>query len=118
MKTNEKRRDLLEWVCIFAGPVVWLLQFLINYASVRLACEEHSRLVLHLTSFMALVIIGTAELFSVTYFLELRRKSVANLETYARRQFMAWLGLFTNGLYFLAVVAQAIPGFILDPCQK
>jgi hypothetical protein len=34
-----------------------------------------------------------------------------------RSRFMAVLGLLTSILFFLIILAQSIPSFILSPCQ-
>ena len=35
----------------------------------------------------------------------------------ARAQFMGTLGMWTSGLFVLVILAQAVPTFVLHPCQ-
>jgi hypothetical protein len=109
--------DILEWFGILAGPLVWLTQFLINYALVRWACINHGRLSLHIVSAVSLAIVITSGIVSAFYFSRTREYSAASEQLPARRHFMAALGILSASLYSFAIIAQAIPSFILDPCQ-
>jgi len=118
---KEKRKDKnrgLEWGGILTGPVAWLTQFEINYALVRQACISHSVLVLHLVSLFAFGIVGIAGLISVNLFRKTSQDSASREGIPTRENFMALLGIFSASLYGLAIIAQAIPGFILDPCER
>lgn len=108
--------DILEWFGILAGPLVWLTQFLINYALVRWECINHGRLSLHIVSAVSLAIVISSGIISVVYFSKTREYSAASEQLPARRHFMAALGILSASLYSFAIIAQAIPSFILDPC--
>lgn len=122
MVMNEEKKalrgDLLEWFGIFAGPIAWLAQFLINYVLVRWECIGHSRIALHIVSFIFLTIVISGGIVSIIYFNKTRDQSASSEKLSARRHFMAMLGIFSAALFSLAIVMQAIAGFILDPCQK
>jgi hypothetical protein len=112
------RSDILEWFGILAGPIAWLMQFLINYVLVRWECIGHSRVALHVVSFIFLAVVICGGIVPAIYFKKTRAQFVADEKFSARRHFMAWLGLFSATLFSLAIIMQAIASFILDPCQK
>jgi hypothetical protein len=121
MAVNEQTgvgNDILEWFGILAGPLVWLTQFLINYALVRWECMGHSKFSLHVVSAVALAIVIFSGIVSGFYFSKTREYSAASEQLPARRHFMAALGILSASLYSFAIIAQAIPAFILDPCQR
>jgi hypothetical protein len=110
--------DTLEWVGILAGPSAWLTQFLINYALVREACIGHHNLALHVVSGVFFAVVVAAGILSTRYFFKTREFSAASEKLPARSHFMAALGILSSSLYTLIILAQAIPSFILDPCQR
>jgi hypothetical protein len=110
--------DVLEWFGILAGPLAWLTQFLTNYALVRRECMGHTKLALHIVSAVFLAIVVLSGIVSAMYFLKTRQFSAASEQLAARRHFMAALGIFSALLFSVAIIAQAIPSFILDPCQR
>jgi hypothetical protein len=110
--------DILEWFGILAGPLVWLTQFLTNYALVRWECINHGSLALHVVSAVALAIVISSGIVALVYFLKTREYSAASEQLPARPHFMAALGILSASLYSFAIIAQAIPSFILDPCQR
>jgi hypothetical protein len=122
MAMNTEKRgvvnDLLEWFGILAGPFAWLTQFLVNYALVRWECMNHGRLALHIVSAVSLVVVISGGIVSTIYFSRTRQFSAASEKLLARRHFMAALGILSSSLYALGIIAQAIPSFMLDPCQR
>jgi hypothetical protein len=115
---NAAANELLEWFGILGAPVAWLTQFLANYALVRWACIGHGKLALHLVSALFLAVAISAGVVSARYFSKTRQHSASGEEVSARPHFMATLGILSASLYSLAIIVQAIPSFILDPCQK
>jgi len=120
MNAEQKRvgNEVLEWFGILTGPLVWLTQFLTNYALVRWECINHGRLALHIVSAVSLAIVVASGIVALAYFLNTRQYSAASEQLPARPHFMAALGILSASLYSFAIIAQAIPSFILDPCQR
>jgi len=110
--------DILEWFGILAGPLVWLTQFLANYALVRWECIHHGKLSLHIVSAVSLAIVIFSGIIAVVYFFKTREYSAASEQLPARPHFMAVLGILSASLFSFAIIAQAIPSFILDPYQR
>ena len=109
---------LALWTGILAGPVAWLLQFEIRYALVPWACATGHLFALHL------VTLGGLALAAAGGFIAWREWQRCGKEwpqakggPPMRSRFMAVLGLLTSILFLLAILAQAIPSFILNPCQ-
>jgi len=106
------------WTGILAGPVAWALDLCASFALVKCTASGQRELLLQLMSpaALALVIGGAA-----VSWLALMR-TPAHLPTdggdpLQRARFMAILGLMSNSLFALSIVASAIPRWVLDACQ-
>jgi hypothetical protein len=107
-----------EWFGILAGPLAWLLQFIINYALVRRACITHSTMSLHVVSALFLIVAVTAGIASAKKLLHFRADSSSAEAMVARSHFMAIVGVFSSTLYTLAIIMQVIASFIWNPCIR
>jgi hypothetical protein len=105
------------WAGVLVGPTAMLMQLEINYAFVPWACETRHIWPLHLVSIVALL----ATL--VTGFLSYRiwQRLAANEDSGgppARSRFMAAVGMLMSLLMCGVIVAQWLPVFIHDPCER
>jgi len=98
------------WAGVLIAPVVWLVQFEIRYVLVPWCCAHGHVGYLRLTSVAAVVgallCVGLARH-------NLRRARGAECD-----RFMAVVGLLLGCLFLLLILAQALPDFFLNPCQK
>jgi hypothetical protein len=106
------------WTGILAGPVAWALDLTLSYAIVRWTCSSQRTGLLHAISPAALVMVAAGAAVS---FMALRH-TAADMpsdggDPRQRARFMAILGLTSCALFSLAVVAGAIPRWVLDACQ-
>jgi hypothetical protein len=106
------------WTGLLAGPFAWACDLMVSYALVKWACSTQRELLLHLISpaCLALVLGGTYVSWSAL------RQTPGDLPTdrgdpLARARFMAILGLTSNVLFALTIVAGAIPRGMLDACR-
>jgi hypothetical protein len=113
-----KGRALALWIGLLGPPVVWGLQFQINYAMVPRLCSTHANWLMHLCSGAALVLAAVATSFAWREFSRLRHEEPgAHGDHWAAwPRFMAMLGLMVGTMFCLLIVAQAIPGFLINPC--
>jgi hypothetical protein len=100
---------LLLWSGILVPPAAFLLHLQINYSLVPWACVTGRLIVLHAAT------VGTVALAA--------SGSVAAAKAWrradgGRSEFMAFLGIMGSALFLLVIIAQAIPVFIIGPCQK
>ena len=109
---------LALWTGILAGPVAWLLQFQIKYALVPWACASGHVFVLHLVTFGGLAIAAAGGFVAWREWQRSGRewpKTTGGPQM--RSRFMAVLGLLISVLFFIVILAQGIPIFVLNPCQ-
>jgi hypothetical protein len=107
------------WAGVLAGPLATLTQLQANYALVPWACGAGRVWALHLVAFLALVVSVAAGLLS---WRNLRRAGGGwddeGAGVVPRSRFMAVVGLLISALAALVVIAQWIPIFVHDPCQR
>lgn len=105
------------WTGVLAGPVAWACDLGVSYSLVKWTCSTQRELLLLLISPAAL---GAAAGGAVVSWLALRHtpaQSAANGgNPVERARFMAILGLAMNALFALAILAGAIPRWVLDAC--
>ena len=109
---------LTLWGGILAAPLAWFLQMQVNYALVPWACATGHLFVLRLVTLGGLAVAAAGALLA---WREWRRmggewpKGAGGPQM--RSRFMAVLGLLISIMFFLVILAQGIPNFILSPCQ-
>jgi hypothetical protein len=105
------------WIGIVAGPVIWAIDLTISYALVHWSCSSQRQSVLHALTFGALAIVAGGATVS---FMALRHTpaggSTDGGDPRQRARFMAVLGLASNALFALQILASAIPVWVLDAC--
>ncbi len=106
------------WFAVLSGPITWALDLGISYALVKWACGNRMQLVLHLISVVAILVIAFGAF--VAWRCRERVPEASTLDggsSADRSRFMAVLGLALNLLFFVVIVATAIPRFVIGPCQ-
>jgi hypothetical protein len=105
------------WAGILGGPAAWTVQFLVNYPVSSLSCVPQYRSA-HPVLFIATTV-GALATTMVCAFLAwgtLQRTPESNLEggkPWDRARFMAVLGLLLSGLFAAAIIATALPPWML-----
>jgi hypothetical protein len=106
------------WTGILAGPAAWASDLGISYALVKWTCSSQRQLLLLA---MTPVALGVVTAGAIVSWLALRRTpphlSTDGGDPLERARFMAILGLVTNALFALAILAGGIPRWVLDACQ-
>ena len=105
------------WTGILAGPIAWAIDLEVSYALVHWICGTQQVLVLHLVSAMALLITAAGAAISWRALQQATHAATTDRGERARASFMALLGLASAVLFSLAIVAGAIPSWILAACQ-
>jgi hypothetical protein len=116
---NRKESVLGLWAGILTAPFAWFAQLEGNYIIATHLCPDNAQLPLHLVTAGALVITlsGAAIAWSNWRYAGTSWPDDSGGPT-ARGRFMAALGLMLSGIFFLVIMAQGIPNFLLDPCQQ
>jgi hypothetical protein len=106
------------WTGILAGPAAWACDLGVSYALVKWTCSTQRQLLLLAISPMALGVVTAGAAVS---WLALRQTPAQSApdggDPRERARFMAILGLASNALFALAILAGAIPRWVLDACQ-
>jgi hypothetical protein len=113
-------RALALWIGVLGPPGIWGLQFEINYAMVPRLCRMNAHWLMHLCSAAGLVLAAVATGFAWREFQRLRQEEPeAHGDQWAAwPRFMAVLGLMVGTMFCLLIIAQAIPGFLINPCVE
>jgi hypothetical protein len=111
-------RNFILWAGVLAGPIVWLLSFEANYALAPWACTFQAKLGLYLVSLAALVLCAGSTLMSWRQWGELGREwPGGGGDVLSRSRIMAIGGVLLSAMFFLVVLAQAIPAVLLEACE-
>jgi hypothetical protein len=112
------KRDLVLWITILAGPILWLCAFEANFALAPFACIFQSKL--------ALIGVWTAGIV-LSLISALRARSIwrevgANFElqeagSATRTRAMSIGGMALSAGFALVMVAQLIPVLMLGVCE-
>lgn len=111
-------RDVALWTGILSGPIVWLLSFEANFALAPWACVFQAKLALYLVSIAALLLTASGGLLAWRQW-SAAGKAAPGDEAGAlpRIRVMAIGGVLMSGMFFLVILAQAIPELVLGACE-
>jgi hypothetical protein len=112
------KRDLALWTGILTGPIIWLLSFEANFALAPWACVFQAKLALYVVSIIALAVAAASGLLAWREWEALGREWPGDGEgTLPRSRVMAVGGILMSAMFFLVILAQAIPELMLRACQ-
>jgi hypothetical protein len=109
--TKQTTRDLLLWIVLLAGPILWLLSFEGKLAWNPWACASQAKTGLFLFTVLAFLLTAAAG------FLAWRQWKALDEPSTARSRFMALGGVVFGAGFCLVIVAQVIPDLFLEVCQ-
>jgi hypothetical protein len=139
------RREMIAlWTSILAGPLLWFAHQQVCFLLVPWVCVHGGVVWLHLTTVLCLAGVAAAGALAWRYrrpeHCDWDRGGLAAAEVTRpgtrdqvhskertelppssgeqRVRFMAMLGLLSSGFFALVIVAQGLPNFFLDPCQR
>jgi TRAP-type C4-dicarboxylate transport system permease small subunit len=119
-KEFSKTRGILWlWAGLLTAPLAFLLHLQINYMLTTQLCPDGRKLVLHLVTFAFLLVAAVGGFIAWLNWESTGRRwpgEQANVPD--RSRFMAVVGLLISALIVLAFIAQLIPQFIFDPCNR
>ncbi|HEY7209241.1 MAG TPA: hypothetical protein VH477_03140 [Bryobacteraceae bacterium] len=111
-------RDLILWLSLLAGPVLWLISFQAKFAWVPLTCAAQSRFATLLFSILALALTAIAGTVAWRQWRALQNGSpeIAGPGLAASR-FLALGAIAFSAGFFLVILAQIVPDVVLEACQ-
>ena len=111
-------RELALWTGILAGPIVWLVSFEANFALAPWACVTRGKLALYGVSILALLFAAASGLVAWREWKVAGERAPGDGEgALPRIRIMALGGVLLSVLFFLVILAQAIPEVILKACD-
>ena len=106
------------WTGILAAPIAWALDEGIGYSLVPHACSTGHGYVLHVTSALCLLVAAVAFLIAFRMFILVPPSSTEDGgDPSSRSRFMAIAGMISSAVFFMVMIAEAIPRFILSACD-
>src|SRR4051812_24223465 len=98
------------WAGVIGAPVVWLTQFLINYALVPYVCHTRKFFSFHLTTLIALMLVAAAGVVCWKEWTEsgLRSPQSEDGGRLGTTRLVAIVGLLSSVLSFLLILGQGI----------
>jgi hypothetical protein len=112
------KRDLALWTGILAGPTVWLFSFEANFALAPWACDFANKLALFLVTIVALILVAGSGWLAWREW-----NAVGKIwpgeegGALGRERVMAGCGLLMSAMFFIVIVAQAVPNVMLGACD-
>jgi len=111
-------RDFAMWTGILAGPIVWLISFEAKFALAPWACVFQAKLASYIVSIFALALAAGSGMLAWRQWNELGREVPGDGEgALPRSRIMAIGGVLLSALFFLMILAQAIPELVLGACE-
>jgi hypothetical protein len=110
------------WTGLLAGPLSFLTLLEVNYVLSYVACETRSSWFLNVSTAIAVALTATAGVWSWrvgTRYATLSDQCIpVGPETrYNRTRWMAVAAALLAVSFIVAMIALAVPVFVLDPCQ-
>jgi hypothetical protein len=104
---------------VLIGPLAFLLNLQINYMLVDLVCQVQGKAGMHLVAAMCLSLtIGSGIVAWRAWHQAGPDFPGDEYGTIGHARFFAFWGLLSSSLFFFVILAQWIPIFILNPCQR
>jgi hypothetical protein len=114
---GEARRIAALWTGLLLAPTAFLINLELGYALVPTACRTGHTLPLHLVH-LACLLLAVAGIMVARGNRGSSDLTEADGHGHATRaRFMGRLGVAVGLLFALVIISQAIPGFVLSPCQ-
>jgi hypothetical protein len=106
------------WAGVLLPPFAWFLNLLIGYTLVPWACATGRQFALHWMT-LAMLLLASAGGFIAWRHRQPTGDGQLDKagDILARSRFMAIGGLLSSTMFFLAILAQSIPSFILSACE-
>jgi hypothetical protein len=105
------------WAGLGLGPLAWAVNLQVNYAVSALGCTTGWLVVMHLVTVAALAAAGTGAWISWKNWQAAGDGPEHDGTRRGRSRFLAWSGLLFSGYFGLAILAQWIPTFVIEPCR-
>lgn len=121
MSVTDWLRNLRLPLSVISGPILWVLQLLIGYVLVPVACQRNSHWIILGISIVAALPALAMGLIAYRgwrrHSVETRQPDVKNLdEPIGLGEFFGSAGALMSTLFFVLIAATAVYSLFLNPC--
>lgn len=103
---------------VLGAPIAWAAEFTVSYMTTQHACSTGAFWLLKVLSLVSLLIALTAVAVAFRTYQSAPKTVPQDSGTgVGRSLFMGVLGLMVSTFFTLAILAEAVPRFILTPCD-
>jgi hypothetical protein len=104
------------WAGVLLAPIAWVGHLMTGYGVATAACGASS-MVLHAITVGMLLVAGVGALLAWRAGRHLREGPDIDPDRLDRRRFMSTAGLVLSAGFAFVIVMQAVPPFLLRPCE-
>jgi hypothetical protein len=117
-RARSPRELAMQMFAVLGAPIAWATEFVVAYAITQHACSTGHYWELHLSWIVFLSVALLALLVAARTWGAVRHEPRLNGGSAVERSsFVALLGLMTSSFFAVVIIAEAIPRFILTPCD-
>jgi protein-S-isoprenylcysteine O-methyltransferase Ste14 len=118
-ESNGKRALLTLWAGVLLAPMAFLSNLQVNYTLTQMLCPGGRTVLLHMATILFMLITAGGCLIAWRTWQRAGKEWPDESEDKrTRNRFLGIVGLMISALSFLIIVAQWIPQFIFNPCQR
>jgi cytochrome c biogenesis factor len=112
------RERLLLWSGLLGPILLWLMHLEINYLVVPYACRKDAILIVHAVTVAFILAVAGLGLLGLTSWRRAGREwPDSSASVVSQDRFLATIGLLLSAITIMALVAQWLPTFFVDPCR-
>ncbi|MBV9508452.1 MAG: hypothetical protein JO323_25980 [Acidobacteriia bacterium] len=112
------KRDVLLWLAILTGPVIWMVSFGANFALAPWACSLQWKPALYVVSASALLLTAGSGVLAWFEWQRIGREFPGETDgVVPRSRALASGGVIVNATFALVIVSQFIVEVILGACD-
>lgn len=112
------KRDIALWTGVLAGPILWLFSFQANFTLAPWACDFKNKAALFVVNILALILVAASGWIAWREWNAVGKEWPGGAGgALARERIMAGGGLLMSTMFFIVIVAQAVPNLILGACD-
>lgn len=117
IKQSDSAAAMPQVLYVILGPLAFGADLLVRYALVQHACSTGQHYWLHLVSILCLVLVLAAALFAWRQYAAVAAASEEGGSQWDRTAFMSLMAVLMDLGCALLIIANAVPAFILSPCD-
>src|SRR5256885_891857 len=114
----KESRTVSLWAGVLGAPLLWAFQLNLNYMIVPRICRNHHTGVFHLLSVLFLLAVIACGALCWMEWVHIGRAGSDDDEPggVGRVHFLSVLGMLSSLLFAIAIIAQALASFYINPC--